>query len=107
MLFKVCNAFMGMGFNMLGDITSDVESAVLPIINNVITLILSIAGAGILIYAIVLAIQFFRADSAEKREEAKKRLIYAIIGLVAAIVVIVVTRWVLREFPYWFLGKTR
>ena len=101
MLFRFCNALMGMNTNMLGDAISDSSKQIVNVINNVVTALLAIAGACVAIYAIVLAIQFFRADSAEKREEAKKRLIYAIIGLVAAVVIIVVTRFVLDNILTW------
>lgn len=107
MLFRICNALMGMNTNMLGDVDTgdtvidDTANAVVKVVNNVVTAILAVAAAGIAIYAIVLAIQFFRADSAEKREEAKKRLIYAIIGLVAAVVIIFAARFVIDKIPSW------
>lgn len=122
MLFKLCNALMGMGFNMLGDgdttnsttsggtgLETPIEQTsneIINILNQVITVILSIAGVAIAIYGIVLLVQFLRADSAEKREEAKKRLIYALIGLVAAVVVIFVSRWIFNSLPDW-LGMTK
>lgn len=101
MLFRFCNALMGMNTNMLGDAIGESSDAIVNVVNNVVTALLAIAGACVAIYAIVLAIQFFRADSAEKREEAKKRLIYAIIGLIAAVAIIFITRFVIGKIPEW------
>lgn len=114
MLFKICNALMGLRFNMLGanessstgekdasGIIQDAGSKVYSIVVNIIGWILTFAGVGIAIYAIYLAIVFFRADSAEKREEAKKRLIYAVIGVVAAIALVLIVKFVIGAIPGW------
>lgn len=51
----------------------------------VIVPLLVVVGAAGMIYAIVLGVQMARADSTEKREEMKKRLINVIVGLAIAI----------------------
>ena len=43
--------------------------------------LLIVVGAAGMIYAVVIGVQMARADSTEKREEAKKRLINVIVGL--------------------------
>ena len=103
MLFKLCNAFMGMGFNMLGADDPLVQTAeeIRNILQIVINIILALASLAIVIYAIILAVQFFRADSAEAREEAKKRLLYALIGLVAAAVIIFAVNFVAHNILEW------
>ncbi len=50
-------------------------------INILLYPLLVIVGAAGMIYAIVIGVQMARADSTEKREEAKKRLINVIVGL--------------------------
>lgn len=50
-------------------------------------LLIIVATAG-MIYAVVLGVNLARADSAEKQQEAKKRLIYAVVGLVVILVLI-------------------
>lgn len=54
-------------------------------INTLLYPLLVIVGAAGMIYAIVIGVQMARADSTEKREEAKKRLINVIVGLAIAI----------------------
>ena len=46
---------------------------------------LIVVGAAGIIYAVILGVNMARADSTEKREEAKKRLINVIIGLAVMI----------------------
>ncbi|MCL2770788.1 MAG: pilin [Firmicutes bacterium] len=57
---------------------------------NSITLILMIAvGMGGTVYAVILGVNLARAEDAERREEAKKRLIWALVGIGAIFVLIV------------------
>ena len=61
------------------------------ILNAITTLLyplLVIVGAAGMIYAVVIGVQMARADSTEKREEAKKRLINVIVGLAIIIALI-------------------
>lgn len=60
-------------------------SAVFTILGPILAIV---AVAGI-IWAIVLGINMARADSTEKREESKKRLISLVVGIVVLVVVIV------------------
>ena len=50
--------------------------------------LLIVVGAAGMIYAIVIGVNMARADSTEKREEAKKRLINVIVGLAVIIALI-------------------
>lgn len=52
-----------------------------------VPLLIIVATAG-MIYAVVLGVNLARADSSEKQQEAKKRLIYAVVGLVCILVLI-------------------
>ena len=107
MLFKVCNALMGMGFNMLGEgqsaetIISSVGDKVKTIAATIINYIFAFAGLAAVVYAVYLAIVFFRADTAEKREEAKKRLIYAVLGVVVCIAVILIINFAISNINVW------
>ena len=65
-----------------------VESIYNGIMTILVPLLAIVAAAGI-IWAIVLGVNMARADSTEKREEAKKRLIGLVIGIVILVVLIV------------------
>lgn len=58
-------------------------------IGNILVPILAIVAAAGILWAIVLGIQMARADSTEKREESKKRLIGLVVGIVILVVLIV------------------
>ena len=61
---------------------------VINAINTLLYPLLVIVGAAGMIYAVVIGVQMARADSTEKREEAKKRLINVIVGLAIIIALI-------------------
>ncbi len=58
-------------------------------INTILVPILAIVAAAGIIWAIVLGVNMARADSTDKREECKKRLIFLIIGIVVLVVLII------------------
>lgn len=91
MLFQLANLFMK-GVSLLGaDIESgatEVANTVVSTVKSIIVPVLLILGAAGMIWAIVLGVNMARADSTEKREEAKKRLISLIVGIVIMIVLI-------------------
>ena len=70
------------GYQALVPILSLIDSALVPIL----IVLLSVAT----IYSVVLGVNMARADSGEKREEAKKRLIDFLIGAVIIIVLIAI-----------------
>lgn len=55
-----------------------------------LTIIVAVAGA---IWVIILGVQLARAESADKAQEAKKRLINVAVAIVAAIVFIWLLTW--------------
>ena len=60
----------------------------------------SLATAGV-IYAIILGVKLARAESADQQQEAKKRLVNFIIGLVAVIALILLMKLVCTYLPEW------
>ena len=66
-------------------------------------LLILVASAGT-IYAIVLGVQMARADSTEKREEAKKRVINVLIGMAIAVGLILLIKLFMNYLPGW-IGK--
>ena len=61
-------------------------------LESLLTPILIIVATAGLIYAVVLGVNLARADSADKQQEAKKRMIYAIVGLVSIVVLILLLK---------------
>ena len=57
-------------------------------VQMVLVPILIVIGAAGALYAIVLGVNMARADSTEKREEGKKRLVALVIGIAVMIVLI-------------------
>ena len=64
---------------------------IISTINNVISTVLGLLTAGVVILSIFIAYKFFTADSEDKRKNAKAQLIYAIIGVVVLIALLVFT----------------
>ncbi|MCI6542206.1 MAG: pilin [Firmicutes bacterium] len=110
-MFQLANAIMKMSAGFMGsqefwrkwfndkDLPKDktdvldaqygwVETIYNGIMTILVPLLAIVAAAGI-IWAIVLGVNMARADSTEKREEAKKRLIGLVIGIVILVVLIV------------------
>ncbi len=52
------------------------------IMNNILGPIMTVIGSAGIIYAIVLSVQYAKAEDQSKRDEAKKRLINVIIGVI-------------------------
>lgn len=75
-----------------------------PIVNalNVITIpvVALLATAGT-IYSIILAVNMAKADSAEKRQAAKKRIVGVLITMVSVIVLLFLLRFILANLDGW------
>lgn len=93
LLLKMANIFSMLGIdlidqewykNIFNPITSLLDSMLVPIL-----IIIGTAGS---IYAIVLGVNFSKAETADKREEAKKRMINAVIGIVVMLVMLVLLK---------------
>lgn len=102
-LMQIAQTVMGFvgGFNMLGGpegaagVNTFYESVfepVIKILDAMLVPILILIGTAGSIYAIVLGVNFSKAESADKREEAKKRMINAIIGLVVTILLLILLK---------------
>lgn len=64
-------------------------SSLMDVLSTVLWVLLALVGAAGGIYAIYVGIKMARADSAEQREENKKRLINIIVSIVVVIVLII------------------
>jgi len=88
---------MGM-MNLLADNAETVSSAtaqfnsmasrIFDIAKGILIPVMIIVGVAGIFYSIYLGVNMARADSSDKREEAKKRLVNAIIGFVVIFILI-------------------
>ena len=78
-------------------------NGILDALNNVLFPILLVVAAVGTIYAIYLGVMLAKAENAEKREEAKKRIINAVIAL-AIVVVLALLMKVFVEFAPDMIG---
>lgn len=97
LLTKIMAGISGLGINwdqVLGPEGEEMREKfgwviqVVDAIYLVLVPILVVVGAAGMIYAIILGVNMARADSTEKREEAKKRLINVIVGVAIMIALI-------------------
>ena len=94
MLFKLANLIMGakfLGANGATDAGSgaqEISKYIVTTVKSIMIPILGIVSAAGMIWAIVLGVNMARADSTEKREESKKRLIGLIVGIVIMVALI-------------------
>ena len=71
---------------------SNVLQPVLDVLDSLLLPIIIILGTAGLIYGIVLGVQFAKAESADKRDESKKRMINAVIGIVIMLVLLILMK---------------
>lgn len=87
--------FLGEGSTDPTNETSQAQRIVKPIdelLDVIIVPLLILIGSAGLIYSIVLGVNYSKAENADKREEAKKRLVNTIIGFVVLLVLLVLLR---------------
>lgn len=85
-----------------GGTVSDSYAGIVPILNLIdsalIPILIVLVAVGT-IYSVVLGVNMARADSSEKREESKKRLINFLIGIVIIIVLIAIMYVLASQLP--------
>ena len=67
---------------------SSVAQEIFRISKTVLVPVMIIVGVAGVFYSIYLGVMMARADSSDKREEAKKRMVNAIVGFVAIFILI-------------------
>lgn len=88
-IMKLSAGFMGLSWQDLKDTEWNWCYEIVNAVYTILVPILAIVSAAGVIWAIVLGVQMARADSTDKREEAKKRLVGLIIGIVILVVLII------------------
>ena len=109
MLFKVCNSVLNSKFSMLASDTSEEAKAFgekfWSVAITIVSAIIAIAGAFSAIWGIMCAIKMMKADNNEKRDNAKKSVIYTIVGVVVAVMLILILLFVKKNLPNWIGDK--
>ena len=75
---------------------------ILEILDTLLIPIIILLGVAGMVYAIVLGVQYAKAESADKRDEAKKRLINAVIGVVIMLVALIGMKLFITNAPSIF-----
>ncbi len=113
LMFQMANAMMQgfSGNSVLADSTEvDVNNKdsswgwvgeIVDAINTVLYPILILVGTAGVIYAVVLGVKLARAESADQQQEAKKRMINFVIGLVSIIALILLLKLFCTYLPQW------
>ena len=84
-LLAISNAIRT-GNSTLGEIAEQIDG----IIKDIVSPVLVVIGAAGVIYAIILGVNYIKAETPDKRKEAQGRLIGAIIGVIIIIAGIVI-----------------
>lgn len=105
-LFKLAQAFMK-PMQLLGDSNPEniqdsdwykgVMVPILKLMENILVPLLILVGTAGSIYAVILGVNYSKAEDAGKREEAKKRLVNAIIGIVIMIALLIIL-WLFTKY---------
>ena len=75
-----------------------VVTAVYNIVNKLVWPIMAIILTLGIIYVIVLGVNYAKAETSDKKEEAKKRIINAVVGVVITLALIALIYVVLKSF---------
>lgn len=92
--------FLGLMQAFLADGMSDYENSwwfkivnpIVIILNELLIPIIILLGVAGAIYAITLGVQYSKAESSEKRDEVRKRLINGVIGIVIALILLIAAK---------------
>lgn len=115
LMFQLANSMMNVVTNSpkLADEGSEGKwewnwvANIVDAINQLLYPLLILVGTAGVIYAVYLGVNLARADSADKQQEAKKRMINAIIGLASIIALILLLKLFCNSIlPMWLNPDT-
>ena len=89
----------------VNDNLKGVIDTIMTYLNWILVPILAFAATIAMIYVIVIVAKMARADSAEAREEAKKKIIYSVVGIVIGVFMIILLVVLRANLSNW-LGLT-
>ena len=96
---------MGMGMLAAAEdidiVANDTLYTVVQYINNILGALIGVAVAIAIVYAIVVGARMARANNAEEREEAKKKVVYTVVGIAVAVALMLVLFILRDKIPAW------
>ena len=75
--------------------------------DNNIGWIITLLTVGMMTYGIYLGVNIARAENSDKAQEAKKRLVNFLIGVVIGILILWFLRYLMGIIPTWFQDDVR
>jgi Na+-driven multidrug efflux pump len=87
---------MGFGNELLTD--KQQLSAAFNWVNTIVNAIVGVMGGMMVLLAIYLAYKFMTADDEAKRKTAKGQMIYAIIGIIVVVLILVLWNTLLKNY---------
>ena len=111
LLFKIANVLTGvsrMAIDWEDERYASIQflKPILEAINLILGPILILVATAGSIYAVILGVNMAKAETADKREEAKKRIINAVLALVITIVLILLLQLFAEYLPDWITEET-
>ena len=68
----------------------DYTAKLLQLVTDLLTPIFAVLATVGIVWAIVLGVQYMKAESTDKKEEAKKRMVNVIVGTVIMLVLVII-----------------
>lgn len=97
-MFDFLYSMLGLNLEFLEPIVNVLNIILIPVVS-----LLATAGT---IYAIILGVNMAKADSADKRAAAKKRITNVLIACAAVILLLFALRFILANLDRWVNGTT-
>ena len=85
---SLVNSLLNVGTGTVGGTGNFLQGV--NMIRDMANIVLGVVGVAVIFVAIWLAFKFFTAEDEEKRKNAKGQMIYAIIGVVAVLAIVII-----------------
>lgn len=92
-------------YSMLG-LNLEFLEPIVNVLNVILIPVVSLLATGGTIYAIILGVNMAKADNAEKRTAAKKRITSVLIACASVILLLFALRFILGNLDKWVNGTT-
>ncbi len=107
MVFKICDTLMRYNYLLDSQVSTgeteakEFQNTTVNILTSIIISICGLMGLVSVFWAVWCTIGFFRAKDGEKRDEAKKKLVYSVVAVIVTALLIVILMFVKNNLPKW------